>query len=776
VSEQIHSHPRWRDLRMLMPAVLGWVTSAIGISLGPSAWWVLFGLVLAVGIACVGWRFQRSALANLVTPVLIVTVMLGAVALGSLHRTQPSLMEAQDTTVELGIRLTQTAMPGSTSVRADIVTLQGVPLSRGGSPARIVGTLGTERHALGSTATVQGYLMRADPWEQQSWIVLVRGPGEHWSPPGSFLQATDDLRADFMARSLTRSGDAGALLPGLAIGDTTAVDPGLIEAMRITSLSHLVAVSGANCAIVVALVVGFVALLGGGLWLRMIFGVAALGGFVVLVTPEPSIIRASIMASIVLVFLASSRPVRGIPVLGVTVLVLLAIDPWLATDFAFALSVLATGGILLLTGPLVKILSRYLPTGLALVLALPLAAQVACQPVLILLNPIIPTWAIVANALAAPAAPIATIVGMLACIAGPLLPGLGQVLLWVAWWPAAYIAAIGRVLADTPLSYFPWPSGWFGAVAIAVIGYSTITLLLLPRPRPRFVFAALSGATVISLVVVVAGFVLPRAVLHASVPSQWSIAQCDVGQGDALLLRSENSLVMIDTGRDPQALRHCLGLLGVGNLDLLIITHFDDDHVGAWRVVAGMTAEVWVGSTPDARKDSFLDDFAQAGLKVTEVTAGASRQLGATELRVFWPVQAPLAAEGNDSSIVLSLHPQRDCVQCFSGLFLGDLGEKPQRIMQGRHAFTPVDVVKVSHHGSADQHPALYRVLEARVALIGVGVDNPYGHPAPGILRVLEETSVVIRSDISGTVTLHKNDAGDIVVWSERSAQHSVAP
>jgi competence protein ComEC len=85
-------------------------------------------------------------------------------------------------------------------------------------------------------------------------------------------------------------------------------------------------------------------------------------------------------------------------------------------------------------------------------------------------------------------------------------------------------------------------------------------------------------------------------------------------------------------------------------------------------------------------------------------------------------------------------------------------------------------VVKVSHHGSADQHPALYRLLEARVALIGVGVDNPYGHPAPGILRVLEESSVVIRSDISGTVTLHKNDAGDIVVWSERSAQHSVAP
>jgi len=759
--------PRWRDVRMLMPALLGWGTCALGISLRPSPWVAIGFLVCAIALALTGWRLGRQGFATWVTPVLIVSVMLGAVVLGSVHREQAALAEAAQSTVELEVRLTQSAMPGGQSVRAHIVTVSGAPLSHGGVPARIIGDVGPGRHALGATTTLTGFLMEAKPWEQQSWVVLVRKPPTQWTPPGTFLADTDSLRADFMTRSLARPGDAGALLPGLAIGDTTAVDPGLVEAMRITSLSHLVAVSGANCAIVVALVVGVVALLGGGIWLRMIAGVLALVGFVVLVTPEPSIIRASIMASIVLVFLASSRPVRGIPVLGVTVLVLLAIDPWLATDFAFALSVLATGGILLLTGPLVRILSRYLPTGLALVIALPLAAQIACQPVLILLNPIIPSWAIVANALAAPAAPIATVVGMLACVLGPLAPGLAQGLLWLAWWPAEYIAAIGRVLADTPYSSWPWPSGWWGAVAVAVIGYGAITLFLLPPPRPRGAVIGLTSLTVVTVLAVLVAFVMPRAIVRHSIPSDWTLAQCDVGQGDAVLLRSEGRVALIDTGRYPTMLKECLFLLGVAHLDLLVITHFDDDHVGAWGVVGSLKPEVWVGVTPDVRKDRFVNEFLEAGLTVTEVSSGDTHRLGSYELLVLWPTRQPLAKEGNDSSIVVELRPDGDCRTCVSALLLGDLGEQPQRILQAHAQLERMDVIKVSHHGSSDQHHGLYRALASTVALIGVGADNSYGHPTANLLSVLFEDSEILRSDQVGTVTLHKNEAGDIVVWSE---------
>jgi competence protein ComEC len=189
----------------------------------------------------------------------------------------------------------------------------------------------------------------------------------------------------------------------------------------------------------------------------------ALVGFVILVTPEPSIIRASIMAAIVLAFIASARPVRGIPVLGVTVLILLAINPWMALDFAFALSVMATGGILLFSVPLAKKFGRFLPAPLALILALPVAAQIACQPILILLNPVIPVLAVPANALAAPAAPLATIIGMVACVFAGVLPDLSASLVGLAWWPSAYIAAIGRSLSAAPFATLPWPTGWGGS-------------------------------------------------------------------------------------------------------------------------------------------------------------------------------------------------------------------------------------------------------------------------------------------------------------------------
>lgn len=759
-----------RDVRMVLPALVGWGACAVGISLRPSLWWALASFCLAVFISLAAWRLEQVSLAAIATPFLVVSAMVCAVSLGSLHREQPALYDSSNNEVLASVRLDQTYHPGSRSVRASLVALNGVVLDRGDVPIRLVGELSGERVSLGSSSTLNGYLRQGEPWEQYGWSLLVREESPQWSDPHPFLHATDKLRADFLVRSLEREGDAGELLPGLAIGDTTAVDPGLVDAMRITSLSHLVAVSGANCAIVVALVVGVVAALGGGLVIRMIAGIIALIGFVALVTPEPSIVRASVMASIVLIFLASSRPVRGIPVLGMTVLGLLALDPWLATDFAFVLSVLATGGILLLTGPLVAVFSTVMPKSLALIVALPVAAQVACQPVLILLNPIIPTWAVLANALAAPAAPVATILGMLACVMGPVIPGLSSALLWVAWLPAAYIAAIGRVLADTPLSSMPWPSGWWGALAIMVLGYSLVWLFVMRRPRPQWAVVSVSALSVTTIAIVVASFALPQVLIRSTIPRSWTIAQCDVGQGDALVVRSEGMLVMIDTGKDAEALKQCVDLLGITHIDLLVITHFDADHVGAWRVVAGMTENVWIGARPDERGDSFVEDFTRAGFTVSVVSEGDRLVLGSYDLAVLWPPLAPLSEPGNDSSIVLSLQPQEGCQDCVSALFLGDLGETPQQMLRGRHDFGVIDVVKVSHHGSADQNPDLYRSLRSAIALIGVGADNSYGHPAPSALTMVQETALVVRSDLQGTSTLHRNEAGDIVVWSERSS------
>ena len=128
----------------------------------------------------------------------------------------------------------------------------------------------------------------------------------------------------------------------------------------------------------------------------------------------------------------------------------------------------------------------------------------------------------------------------------------------------------------------------------------------------------------------------------------------------------------------------------------------------------------------------------------------------------------PLGEPGNDSSVVIALGHDPQCSTCLSGLFLGDLGEKTQQMLGARMTPGSVDVVKVSHHGSRSQFHPLYRALEARVGLIGVGSDNSYGHPTDGIVAVVSESATVVRSDLHGTATLHRDETGGIVMWSER--------
>jgi competence protein ComEC len=171
-------------------------------------------------------------------------------------------------------------------------------------------------------------------------------------------------------------------------------------------------------------------------------------------------------------------------------------------------------------------------------------------------------------------------------------------------------------------------------------------------------------------------------------------------------------------------------------------------------------------------EDEHLDittALASAGATVLEVSAGTRLDVGDYRLRVVWPYSESFAKPGNDSSVVVLLEPTSPCAMCVSALFLGDLGEQPQRILMGRENFGALDVVKVSHHGSRDQYNGLYRKVQPELGLIGVGEENTYGHPTRGALDILEASGTLpLRSDLQGIVTVSVNGDGRLVVWSER--------
>ena len=191
-------------------------------------------------------------------------------------------------------------------------------------------------------------------------------------------------------------------MPALVDGDDAQVDPSLQDAFRTTGLTHLLAVSGTN----LTLVVGFLLALARwcrvrGRWLHLVaaFGIV---GFVLLARTEPSVLRAAVMGTVGLVALGTDGRHRALRGLGTAVVVLVLLDPSLAVSAGFALSALATGGILLLAPPWRDALARWLPRWLAEAIAVPAAAQLACTPLVAAISGQVSLVAVVANLLVAP--------------------------------------------------------------------------------------------------------------------------------------------------------------------------------------------------------------------------------------------------------------------------------------------------------------------------------------------------------------------------------------
>ena len=630
------------------------------------------------------------------------------------------------------------------------------------TPADIDDTVG--HLDVGARIDVRG--MAVDPFPGDRAVARFRADGGVTvrAPPSGILAVASQLRRGLVRASSSLPGPGAGLIPGLSVGDTSAVDADLDLAMKASSLSHLTAVSGANCALVVGLAFLGAAALGMGRRTRVMVGLAALAAFVLLVTPEPSVVRAGAMSAIAMLALLLGRRGVGSAILSLAVTLLLILDPWLSTSLGFALSATATASLLLFARPLADGMARMLPRSLAFALSVPLAAQLACGPLLILIEPSVPLYGVVANLLAAPAAPVATVVGLAACLTAPM-PWLQDGLTALAWVPASWIAATAETVTTLPGNALAWAEGWWGAAALAGIGL-LVGLVIGLRPaatgstrRIRVVV----GGVLATVMGILAGTAVSGSVLgHVALPPGWTVAACDVGQGDAVLVRSADRVMLVDTGPDVDALDRCLRRMGVSHIDILVLTHFDHDHVGGAAAVVGRVGTVIHG--PVGERAPALAELSEQGAVITPVAAGDEGALGDARWRVLWPVGESRAfPAGNDTSVVLDVRgggvPPL--------LLLGDLSAAPQRMLRASGELRPpYAIVKVAHHGSADQDAALYDLAQARVGVVTVG-ENDYGHPRQEILEVVQRNGVVARTDLDGIVIITPDD-GRLSVWRER--------
>ena len=619
---------------------------------------------------------------------------------------------------------------------------------------------------IGATVRLIGTLRLTSPGDAATALFFADARATPVAEPPAVLGWANRLRSGFAQAARQLPGDGGDLLPGLALGDTSAVGPELDNLMKASALSHLTAVSGANCAIIIASIMLIGARLGLRRRWRILLALCALAGFVVLVTPEPSVLRSAVMATITLLSVGIGRPGRGIPLLCLAVIILLLTDPWLSRNFGFALSVLATGGLMILAGPLARRLGTWMPHWLAAALSIPLAAQLACQPVLVLLNPSLSLYGVPANLLAGAAAPLATVIGLVGCLLSPVLPPVATVLIEAAWVPSAWIAAVARTMASLPGNRLPWPSGAGGAVALAVVTLIGCALILRRRDTARTRWSA-AGLAVLLLAVGGYGGALAGTGIGRSLtfPPDWQIAACDIGQGDAVVVRDGGHYALVDVGPDPALLSACLTTLGISRIELLVLTHYDLDHVGGLAAVIGRVDTALVGQPENSQDAGLHEQLATGGALVRQTAHGDAGALGALDWHILWPERGSTRMQtGNPGSVTIAFAGRG-----IRSIFLGDLGEDAQNALLAASPPGRVDVVKVAHHGSADQSAEFYAALGARVGLVSVGTGNTYGHPTQRLLDILNhEGTQIERTDVQGLVVVSASTNGALFVWSER--------
>lgn len=577
----------------------------------------------------------------------------------------------------------------------------------------------------------------------------------------------DSLRQTFESTARSITPDSGALVAGLAIGDDSALSGQMLARMKTLSLTHLTAVSGANCAIVIGGVFLLLKRSGSRRFTILSLSLLALVLYVVVVGFEPSVIRAAVMAAVVLLCSFAGRRVPPTIALSWAVILVLSLWPGMVTSLGFWLSVTATAAILLIAPALYKKLSARMPAGLALGLAVVVSAQLWCLPMLVNLSGGLPTYSILANLLAEPLVAPITVLGILALILSIVLPPLAAMLYWLASFAAYGIELISN-LAQLPAATIWWPEGGLG-VLLMVVSVAAVSLMIISRMRRQAIAAiALVFLTFVSF----SGSAVARSQTWPSL--DWQVVSCDVGQGDATVIRSANQTMLIDVGREPEPVATCLEKLGVTQIDLLILTHFDADHVGG---LAGATTRAKIGQAlispfDDERPqvEATLAQLADANVPVSTAEVGDKGSLG----EASWVVAAPEpraagAEDSNDASVILRVETSQWLMLAFA-----DAGERAQmrtvrlrNSLLNRSGGKPL-IVKVSHHGSADQYAELFEDLKPEVALFSAGISNSYGHPTKRALQIFEKAgSSIFRTDQQGSIALTMLD-GSLNVLTER--------
>jgi competence protein ComEC len=757
------------DLRLVPAALAGWAVVLAGLCLGYQAAAALGGVSLLAAV--LGGRSAAVLAAGGVSAALALVV--GAQGWQVEHHPVRAAAD-RGSVATLVVQIRDDPHPLVTSgyggrrpqpqrivVSAGLESadLAGHQWRTGGRVMLLAPAAGWAGVLPGQRVRVSGLLAAPDRSDLTVAVLRVRGEPEVLAAPSALQQGAERLRSGLREASAQVLGpEAAGLLPALVVGDTSAMVSAVKEEFRAAGLSHLTAVSGANVAIVCGAVLGLARLAGAGPRTAAVLAGLALAGFVVLCRPSPSVLRAAVMGSVALLALVVGRRRSALPALCAAVCALLLIDPALGADLGFALSVLATGALVLLAPSWSAALRRSgVPPGIAEALAVPAAAHVVTAPVVAGFSGQVSLVAVVANLLAAPAVAPATVLGVLAALLASVQPGAAILVVHLAGPAVGWLVAVGHHGAAVPDGVLRWPQGTAGGLLLAAV--VVVVLLALRAYRLRVLVAAgVAGALVI--------LVPTRYAVPGWPATGWVVVACDVGQGDAVVLATAEpqTAVLVDAGPEAAAVSGCLDRLGIRRLALVVLSHLHADHIGGLAgALAGRTVgavALGPGRSPGWAFADVMRVTSAARVPLVALSTGQQLSWPGLVLDVLGPLRAPppsteVAAEVdgtvvNNSSVVLRASTPAGRV-----LLAGDVELDAQADLLNASTDLRADVLKVPHHGSRYTAVEFLSAVRPRVAMISVGAQNNYGHPNRQVLGALAASGCeLLRTDLQGDLAV----------------------
>ncbi|MEO7126231.1 MAG: ComEC/Rec2 family competence protein [Nakamurella sp.] len=780
------------DLRLAIPALAVWLGCLVAVWAPAAVPWA----VAALGVALIGCgAATRRGWLKPAAVVAALTCCLAALVLTSLRFSAAAIdplvgaADAQDWVV---VEVTVLGDPAPVQqgwdssgprdasadagrwrlgAKAKSVTVHGMS-SSSHSPVTIFadgGAWGAVRD--GQTIRLQGTAQPDEFGALPGVVIRARGQPQLMAAASPWTRWATHARERLAHSARALDADQGGLLRGLVVGDTRGIDEQLSADAKTSGLTHLVAVSGTHMAIAAGAILLLFRRFG-----PRISGVAVAAAFavlVILVGPQPSVLRAVTMGLIAISAAVVGRSKSALSALSATVFGLLLVDPALAVSVGFALSVQATAGLILLAPVLTRALERRrVPRGWAMVISIPVAAHLATIPVITAISGAVSLVAIPANIAVTPVVAPALLLGLGCLIVGVIWPAAGELVARIDGPLLGWITGTAHRLAHWPWATVPWSASTIGVWALAALIVVGLVIFRFRASRSLVIAAALGAVLV----------VIGAQLVSIGWPGRgWIITMCDVGQGDGIVLSTDvrGTAVVVDTGPDPSAMDSCLARLGVSTIALLVVTHLHADHVGGLSgAVRGRTVDA-IGIGPDKsspRATAELGALSRVrGIPITRLTSGAKWASAGLRIDVLGPTRQFRGTESdpNNESVVL-----RATHSGIRMLLTGDIERPAQQALLDVDADLKAEVLKQPHHGSSKLLPEFVAAVDADVAVIGVGADNDYGHPSQAALQRDLDAGIsrILRTDTDGEVQVVLTQSGLGTVARGTGSRDPAAP